>query len=357
MTRSDFDKILQGLVIPEGTPVETINEMVKPIRDAIAEMLPASLYRFRPCGEKQIDAFEKDRIFAVPADWFNDPYDTLVRYDLEEIKNYAKSFSSIKNLERLKDFFAKGNDFPKEFKQVLPDEAWDSLRKRILEISNFKDYEKRIEQSSLQLLSLVSTYFPIISFYGKRFSNIACFSEDVRSILMWSHYADSHKGFALEYDFRTSLNKSNTRAALYPVIYSEDRYDASLFLAWAFFTMMGFKAVNPDIVSSTKAALYKSTFWEYEKEWRMIDPGPHDILNPKPSIIEYRPVAIYYGHNISLDNKARLHEIAKEKGIKEYEMYIDRGSQKYEMQYRSFVSETIPPVSKKQASALSVINQ
>ena len=62
MNREDFDKILQGIVIPEGTPNEIINEMVKPMRDAISEMLPSSLFRFRPCSDLQIQAFERDEI-------------------------------------------------------------------------------------------------------------------------------------------------------------------------------------------------------------------------------------------------------------------------------------------------------
>ncbi len=66
----------------------------------------------------------------------------------------------------------------------------------------------------------------------------------------------------------------------------------------------------------------------------MIDPGPHDILNPTASVIHYRPVAIYYGHNIEEKNKSRLHSIAALKGIKEYEMKIDYTSPSYEMRFR-----------------------
>ena len=331
MNRSECERRLRSVVIPEGTPVPDINRMVMPISEAIVEMMPHSLFRYRPCTEDRIDAFEKDTIFAVPADWFNDPYDTLVRYDLDGIKEYVESISSSKGLEQLKEFFAQGNDFPKEYKQILPEEFWASLRERVLTISDFSVAERSLENGKQQILSLISTYFPVISLFGKRFSTIACFSEDVRSILMWSHYADSHKGFALEYDFRPTLKHPLPRVGIYPVIYSDERFDASSFLTWALLTMMGIPAKNPDMVASTKAALYKSKLWEYEKEWRMIDPGPHDVLNPTASAIEYRPVAIYYGRNIEEENKSRLHSIAAAKGIKEYQMYIDYASTAYEM--------------------------
>ena len=85
MNREDFDKILQGIVIPEGMSNEIINEKVQPIREAISEMLPSSLFRYRPCGDLQIAAFERDEIYALTADKFNDPYDTLPWFNLDGI--------------------------------------------------------------------------------------------------------------------------------------------------------------------------------------------------------------------------------------------------------------------------------
>ena len=328
-------------MIPEGTPAPEIEKQVLPIREALAKMMPKSLFRYRACNERHIDAFENDKIFAVPADWFNDPYDTLVRYDYNGIKKYVDYVASADWLSQLKEYFAQGNDFPKEFKQIFPDEFWKELRTRVLEMSDFTGLKEKLEESKLRLLSLVSTYFPILSVIGKRFSTIACFSEDVQSILMWSHYADSHKGFALEYDFTPTLTKPLPRVALFPVLYSESRYEASAFLTWALFTVFGIKVIQPDISASIKAALYKSNIWEYEREWRMIDPGPHDVLNPVPSVIDYRPVAIYYGKNIDINNKNRLHKIAVAKGIKEYEMLIDCGGEKYEMRYRPLSTDSV----------------
>jgi hypothetical protein len=37
-----------------------------------------------------------------------------------------------------------------------------------------------------------------------------------------------------------------------------------------------------------------------------------------------------------LDDKRKLHEIAQNKGVKEYDMYIDFASEKYEMLYRAY---------------------
>ena len=88
-----------------------------------------------------------------------------------------------------------------------------------------------------------------------------------------------------------------------------------------------------DILFFNKAALYKSPQWSYEKEWRL-------FLDKKDSyglpclIAQIKPKAIYYGNNISPINKKILSDMAKEKGLKEYQMYIDLQSESYSMGYR-----------------------
>ena len=49
-----------------------------------------------------------------------------------------------------------------------------------------------------------------------------------------------------------------------------------------------------------------------------------------------RPTAIYYGADIAPINRKMLHMIAKEKGLKEYQMYIDNRSYDYSMRVRRY---------------------
>lgn len=334
MDRLEFGKLIDNIVIPEGTPSDALVKAVLPIREALLEMMPKSLFRFRSCDDMHIDAFEKDAIYAVTADSFNDPYDTLLKYDMEGIRQYVERVMSIEGLEQLKAFLAQGNNLADEAKRTLPEGVWDSLKAALQTTEDLTTLKDRIEASKLQALSQISLLLPVLSVFSKRFSTIACFSEDVKSILMWSHYADSHKGFALEYDFRPTLAKPLERGMLYPVVYSDERYDASLYITWQFMHVMGFHSKNPDIMASSKVALHKSRVWEYEREWRIIDPGPHDPIHPNPTVIHYMPVAIYYGENIDKDKQERLHQIAVAKGIKEFRMDVDETSKVYEMRVR-----------------------
>ena len=311
------------------------------MRDAISEMLPSSLFRFRPCGDFQIEAFEKDEIYALTAEKFNDPYDTLPWFNLDGIAHLVEAMFQPESLEQLKAFWADGNDFSDEFKKVFPESYWKDLRAGITAITSFKEIEEDISARKQQWLARFSSLCPVIADFAKRFSTYACFCENIHSILMWGHYADSQRGFALEYDFRPTLQNPLPFVALCPVVYSENRYDATEYMTWAFLRMQQLPAISPDISAHMKVALHKSKDWEYEQEWRLIDPRLQDPNNPKPTVTKYRPKAIYYGTGIDLANLARLHEIAVRKGIREYEMFIDYGSSQYELQYRPFSVERV----------------
>ena len=336
MDRNEFAQRLLSVVIPDGTSVEVSNEKVFPISESITQMLPQNLFRYRACNEMSIEALKNDLIYAVSADKFNDPYDTLVRYDLKGIEEVVNAFISCESLGQLKAWLAGGNDFPESVKQVLPKDLMESFREKVLSIDDIEAYKDRIDESRNWMISSIETYFPILAEMSKRFSFIACFSESIQSVLMWSHYADSHRGFALEYDFRPWLKTPVKNVGLFPVIYDDERLDVSTYISWAFLRFIGVPAVNPDALSYIKIALHKSTDWAYEKEWRLIDSSSRDIFSDNAKAIEYKPVAIYYGQRMSGERKDALHEIAKEKGLREYEMFIDYTEGEYGMRWREY---------------------
>lgn len=333
MDRLEFAKRLYNVVLPSGSSPEDMQKKMFPVSEVIFQMMPSSLYRYRSCNEMQIEAFRNDTIYAVTADKFNDPYDTLVRYDQEEIKRAVNTIMSCETLEGMKAWFAQGNDLPDEVNRMLPEDMTDFFKKALLTIDDISVLKDHIEENRQQMICRIETYFPILTEMCKRYSAMACFSESVKSVLMWSHYANSHQGFALEYDFRPTMEKPIKNVGLYPVIYDEERMDVSLYMAWSFLWLIGIKANNPDVTAYLKIALHKSSIWAYEQEWRMIDLTPRDVTDTTPSEIHYKPSAIYYGQHISAEHKAELHSIAQEKGIKEYEMYIDYTSSAYEMKW------------------------
>ena len=340
MNREEFAKRLEGIQIQEGTDPKVLYDSVLPISDALIQMMPQSLFRYRSCTEKQIDAFQRNTIYAVSADLFNDPYDTLVRYDIDGIKNYVNALLESNTLVQLQKYLAEGNDFTNNVKDSFPQGMVEKIKEQIL-ATDFEEKKDFLAAYKSQMVQTIDFLYPLLADVSKRFVSIACFCESVQSITMWSHYADYHKGFALEYEMRPTLTKGiKEGVGLYPVIYDDVRYDASQYMAWAFLKMFGINAPNPDVLSHTKCALHKSRQWEYENEWRLVDYSMRNYLVENITSINYKPTAIYYGVHIANENKERLHKIAKAKGIAEFDMYIDYSSLMYEMMYKSHKSSS-----------------
>lgn len=91
---------------------------------------------------------------------------------------------------------------------------------------------------------------------------IACLSEVPDSILMWSHYANNHRGFCVSYNL-LALNQKLQFSAV-PVLYTQDR------------VCLHSISLDQDKLSKETMSLFiksitsKSTDWSYEKEWRII---------------------------------------------------------------------------------------
>lgn len=339
MDRTEFAAILNSIQIPEGCDVETLQRTVKPISHALVEMMPDKLFRYRNCSEMSVEAFENDKVYALTADMFNDPYDMLLRFDIETVKNMFNSLLSNESFYRLKDVLGKGKTLPDIVKQNFDQENISQIKNIVLSITNDSEIDSFVSNRRNEVMDMVDLYFPLLAtFVNKRTATISCFSETIKSVTMWSHYADYHKGFVLEYDLRPTLSNGIPNVGIYPVIYDDKRYDGTQYILWEFLRMLGVKLPNPDTLSYIKCALHKSSQWEYEKEWRLIDSNLRDnIISENKTWVSLKPTAIYYGTNISSDNKNRLHSIAQGKNLKEYNMYIDYAFDKYEMQYRECV--------------------
>ena len=279
MDRTEFAAILNSIQIPEGCDVETLQRTVKPISHALVEMMPDKLFRYRNCSEMSVEAFENDKVYALTADMFNDPYDMLLRFDIEAVKNMFNSLLSNESFYRLKDVLGKGKTLPDIVKQNFDQENISQIKNIVLSITNDSEIDSFVSNRRNEVMDMVDLYFPLLAtFVNKRTATIACFSETIKSVTMWSHYADYHKGFVLEYDLRPTLSNGIPNVGIYPVIYDDKRYDGTQYILWEFLRMLGVKLPNPDTLSYIKCALHKSSQWEYEKEWRLIDSNLRDNI-------------------------------------------------------------------------------
>ncbi len=95
---------------------------------------------------------------------------------------------------------------------------------------------------------------------------VCCFSLNLENGLMWSHYADSHRGICLYYDFSTDFIQTSAMVGWAPVTYGEN--PLSDWLAEEMDDTLAPPAAVVEIV--TRALRAKSKMWEYEVEGRMI---------------------------------------------------------------------------------------
>lgn len=118
-------------------------------------------------------------------------------------------------------------------------------------------------------------------------------TEQPDNMLMWAHYANSHRGYCLELD-ATIQPLSLT----YRVQYAAERPTFRLFYQ-----------NRADILKQT--LLHKADFWRHEREWRLIRPaeiGP--VVFPTQGL-----KSIIFGAGIAHKDETALREIATEREI------------------------------------------
>ena len=144
---------------------------------------------------------------------------------------------------------------------------------------------------------------------------IGCLCTSYKNRLMWSHYADSHKGFCVEYDF-SEPSKDVLDVLPLPVVYSEQRP----LIPWA----AAFEK-TPENMENTwrqliKGLLTKDSEWSYENEWRV-------FINASESAeLKMPPIScIYLGASIAKGDRNKVLDIARRKHIPVKQMKVDRG--------------------------------
>lgn len=303
---------------------------------------PQSLYQYRSFDDKgySINALETDKIFLSNPHQFNDPYDcsfnliSEYRITNEDVLNvinndptgFKKEFKlSNKQLSKLKRSKDTIRDLAKFMaKNEYPDDKNPQTRSEYI-----ANIEKDIRKITLDLTELKDNL------------RVTCFSEDNKSILMWSHYANHHTGFCVEYDFKSLGNDNHLTRNLFPVIYTNDIFSIDEYLKSStkgFGNVMSdyLTGIDPnDILSGLElpgsderfnnmltiyAGVNKFQGWEYEKEWRYVFPLEKRITEVHINVP--KPTAIYLGAMISEKNKEIILKIGAERNIGIYQMQM-----------------------------------
>lgn len=216
--------------------------------------------------------------FSSPDD-FNDPFDCNIK---------CQYIKDVEFEERIND------EIREEYNSADSNEAFFRQHKNLSMIAEGHDVKLKTNTSKLNE-NLYNTV---------KDTGVACFSKINSSILMWSHYADNHKGVCLK--FKTSDteffdNVANVRyTEKFPNLGNEFQYsDSQNFL---FFT--------------------KSNEWAYEEEVRVLK-KPKQLFKFKPEVLD----SIYFGAKCEKEKCKEIIELVQKKmayeNVKFFQVKLD----------------------------------
>ena len=229
---------------------------------------PQQLYKYRKLDANTIDAIVRSVAYFAKPFTFNDPFDCRLRptnyegteeeYRVYFTKNAKKYFPAKKVTEEVNRKIRAG---------VHHDEhQWEAAWKAAQTDQNEK-------------------------------VGLLCLTKNPDNILMWSHYADCHRGCCLEFSTAESVFKM-ARLVEYPKIYPNYRFldcmnDRELFYKLTFFT--------------------KSNLWEYEQEWRVLFDERHEKGAGLYKFENKALTGIIFGWNMAREHKELLGQLVSKR--------------------------------------------
>jgi hypothetical protein len=244
---------------------------VKKAQSLVALHVPKKLYRYHSISTRTFIGLDKKAVWFSHSSKFNDPYDSS-----------AVFFNGLMHAA-WEDEMKKVNTTPFEIKQL----------KKVI-----KEEEDRLNADFVEK--------------SRDSLRICCFTENKDSVLMWSHYADQHKGICVEYNFSTLPINDVRLKWLYPVVYSKILINISEYLIP--------DNINPFVFMLSSMHKYRA--WKYEKEWRMMIANgvmPDEAYKVMPT-----PTAIYMGSRIDRDVVIYLGEFCYREKIKLFQASFER---------------------------------
>lgn len=353
--RDEFAKLLYRIHFTNYDTKEYAEAQFQDARAWIKSNIPSKLYHYRRCSEYSLDALEKNEIWGSSIMAFNDPFECMPCYQIEQLQNALDIELSEESLQAILPQMREGC-FPTGLSSMISPDTAELLSQRLKSMPNDDVIRAGFAQFRKTLFAYINhnlnkfevDFFNQIMLAEKLF-HITCLSETNTSSLMWGHYADSHKGFCLEYDFSTVLGDCHRDCtdirncpgfmmnyALAPVVYSQERFNATSGLYSLVMNSLieemkiPVQKYYPDMFMPIKTLLTKSADWQYEKEWRLFK-SPAEQFQKHCCMTRLKPSAVYLGINMADDHKSRIIQICKEQNIPCFQMIPNYFSSAYEI--------------------------
>jgi hypothetical protein len=270
------------------------------------QSFPKVIYKFRSWENiNHKTTINKLNLYAASSTRFNDPFDSSIIVHLNQMKLprqvYKESIASVikKQYSILNRQSRKKIINNPKSKKIFEGKLWVEEKKHII-----------------KLIRHIQNNVGIISFAGNK-----------ENILLWSHYADAHKGFCLGFDrdeyFEISLKYAPTQFRR--IIYTESLPAADIY-----------SLLDEDLIFKIVYASLstKSINWMYEEELRSF------FLNQSNFNLHFEPSClkeIILGCNMPDSSKKEILEIAKENFSNVVIYQAEKHDEKYELLFRRII--------------------
>jgi hypothetical protein len=247
-------------------------------------------------------------------------------YKYTSINNY-----SLNSLEGTNLYFSDPSDYNDVFEFTF-----NEIDEQIIE-----QWKKSIKDNNPEKynLALSALNIELKNRNNPSYNKVVCLSETYKEPLMWAHYANSGKGFCLEFETEQHnemewIGFKSCNFKNYKTLENNDRNNDSTYLLNI--SKVVYRESPPRFLEKLKNGFFKYSKhdkWSYEKEWRIIVTSE----NLKTQILEYEKSylkSIIFGTNTSNEHIEKIKEIAsrnyKMNDIKYYQIYKLEKSYKLE---------------------------
>jgi hypothetical protein len=249
----------------------------KVYNDSVRDLPPPTLFKYRAC---HTPTFARDEsIILGNALWagspleFNDPFDCVPVIDLTGSAQERKAFAA-------RQLAKRGGGLPRQQRRQENRRITKTIERRWNRIISARDAQEHWK-----------------SLLGQ--TGVACFAESPVDMPMWGYYADSHRGYVLE--FATSAQPFMLANR---VVYDAER--------------PRFRVLDPDRKDlMERLLLRKAAVWGHEHEWRIVQAGRTEPLTFPPELLK----SITFGANMPPPYEEALRAIIRRRG---YDVEIKR---------------------------------
>jgi hypothetical protein len=240
-----------------------MSDIPKEILEKIRPYKTKSLYKYRAINDFLETIITNQEIYLAAPSQFNDPFDCYPRITYYRDKELQLKFF-IENVIQQEEGISI-EEAEKIAKRMVENEEWGQLNMR-------------------------SIVRDVLDEYG-----VYSLTELNDNMLMWSHYANSHKGVCLEFD---SSDPKDVFGQAVSVEYSSELPKINTMDSRPFY-------------GTVPAMTVKAKDWSYEKEWRIIrsrtagGPGTHKFDSQKLT-------GIILGAKIELSDKEKVIDLVNQ---------------------------------------------